>query len=231
LKGFKAILLDLDGTLIDVDLKKFIPSYIDLLAKSVVEIIPKRKFVSLLMTASAKIEMNDGSETNEEVFRKTFFPLEGHEREEIEPIFMEFYAKEFNNLKQYTQKKPEAREVVKYLIDKGYDIVIATTPVLPLTAIQQRLDWAGVGDLHYKFITSYENMRASKPNPIYYRQIIDYLGYEPEQCLMVGDEDKDMAARQVGCSTFLIKSQNTNQIQEIYHPDYEGELRDLKKLL
>ena len=42
---FKAILFDLDGTLIDVDLKKFIPSYLKLLAGSISHLVPPDKVI------------------------------------------------------------------------------------------------------------------------------------------------------------------------------------------
>jgi len=40
----KAILFDLDGTLIDVDLNQFIPGYLKLLAKSVAHLIPLKRW-------------------------------------------------------------------------------------------------------------------------------------------------------------------------------------------
>ena len=107
------------------------------------------------------------------------------------------------------------------------EVVIATTPVIPLTAIQQRLDWAGVGDFTYKLITSIENMRANKPSPVYYHQIFNILKVAPEECLMIGDEDKDMQAAKYGCQTFLVPSENTNIEEGTPEPSYKGPLKDL----
>ena len=47
-----AVAFDLDGTLIDVDLNQFIPSYLKLLANSVAQLIPPKKFVSALEPAA-----------------------------------------------------------------------------------------------------------------------------------------------------------------------------------
>ena len=35
---------------------------------------------------------------------------------------------------------------MKYVFDEGFDVVIATTPLLPKIAVEERLHWAGVGD-------------------------------------------------------------------------------------
>jgi FMN phosphatase YigB (HAD superfamily) len=231
LKKIKAILFDLDGTLIDVDLKGFIPSYMELLSEKFKHLIRPSKFISLLLEASNQIDQNDGKMTNEEIFEHIFFPLNGHSREEVDYLFDDFYNTEFIKLKIYTKIKQDARSVVSKAFESGYDVVIATTPVIPLTAIQQRLDWAGVGDFNYKFITTIENMRANKPNKIYFTQIFNMLGVKPSECLMVGDENKDMVASKFGCETFLVPSNNTNLESTTPTPTYQGELKDLLPLL
>ena len=172
-----------------------------------------------------------GKDTNDTIFAKHFFPIEGYSRDEIQPFFDKFYEKDFIKLKKYTKKKPESRNVVQHAFDLGYDVIIATTPVLPLTAIHQRLNWAGVGDFKYKLITTIENSRATKPNLMYYRQIVEFLGYPPESCLMVGDEDKDMVAAKINCLTFLNHSSNTKITPNMPKPTFQGKLLDLKKLL
>ncbi|TFG23281.1 MAG: hypothetical protein EU532_13605, partial [Promethearchaeota archaeon] len=173
LEDVKAILFDLDGTLINVDLKKFIPNYMKLLSEKFKHIIRPSKFISLLLEASNRIDQNNGKVINEELFEQVFFPLNGYSREEVNPILNDFYENDFIKLRIHTEVKPDARLVVSKAFEKGYEVVIATTPVIPLTAIQQRLEWAGVGDFNYKFITSIENMRANKPHKFYYTQIFN----------------------------------------------------------
>ncbi|MHA2430470.1 MAG: HAD family hydrolase [Promethearchaeota archaeon] len=225
--SLKAILFDLDGTLINVDLKRFIPGYLKLLASSISHLVPPQKVITKILKASEAVNRNNGQKTNEQVFHESFFPIEGYNIEDILPFFNRFYETKFSELRQYTSKKPEASSIMNIVFEKGYDVVIATTPVLPLTAIQQRLDWAGVGDFKYSLITTIENSRANKPNLTYYRQIIDYLGYSAKDCLMVGDEDKDMVAKDIGCQTFLVYSSNTELNSEIPEPNYKGILNDI----
>jgi FMN phosphatase YigB (HAD superfamily) len=227
----KAVLFDLDGCLIDVDLKKFIPSYLKLLSDSVAHLIPPRKFISKMLKASEVVNSNSGKITNEQVYSEVFFPIEGYSKEEIEPYFTSFYENDFIQLKKYTNKKPVAREVVKTLFEKNYKVVIATTPVIPLSAIQQRLEWAGVGDFQYDLITSYENSYATKPNLLYYENIFKFLGIPAENCMMVGDEHKDMVCKKLGSQTFFIEGQNSNLTTETPEPTYRGSLRDLLNIL
>jgi FMN phosphatase YigB (HAD superfamily) len=227
----KAILFDLDGTLIEVEMDKFIPQYLKLLASNVTHLVRSSKFISKLMIASEAVDKNDGSKTNEEVFEETFFPLIGYTREEINPYIDKFYEKDFPKLRQYTRQKPDARKVMETAFDKGYDIVIATTPLLPETAIRQRLEWAGVADFPYKLITSLENSRANKPSLLYYEFIIKSIDHSAEACLMVGDEDKDMVAALLGIKTYFIKSSRSKLGTDTPEPNYIGTLGDLEKML
>jgi len=227
----EAILFDLDGTLIEIDLKKFVPGYVKLLSDYVKEYVTRKKFIPRLLEASNRLENNNGDATNEEVFAAYFFPIEGYTREDLEPRFMQFYKEEFHKLKQYAKKKPEARPTVKKAFENGYKVVIATTPLLPETAIRQRLEWGDLGDFDYELITSYDQVSATKPNLLYFRNIAEKINISPENCLMVGDEDKDMVAAKLGCKTFLVESENTDLSSETPEPNFRGTLSDLKELL
>ncbi|TFG23216.1 MAG: HAD family hydrolase [Promethearchaeota archaeon] len=227
----KAILFDLDGTLLEINLNLFIRDYLKGLSASIAHIIPQKKLIPHLMKVSKIMENNDGKETNEILFKKSFFPLIGYSQEEIEPLFMNYYEQGFSKLKHHAKKKPEARPLMSYLFDKGYDVVIATTPLLPKTAIEQRLEWAEVDDFPYKLITSYEIMKATKPNLLYFKQILEIIGRPPEACLMVGDENKDMVAAHLGIQTFLITSPETKLNPSTPEPSYRGTLAEVMALI
>ena len=185
------------------------------------------------MKVSKAIEDNNSGKKNAEVYTDTFFPLDGYKMEDLKPFFDKFYENDFSKLKQYARKKPEARAVVQKAFEKGYDVIIATTPLLPATAIEQRLEWAGVADFPYRLITTIENSHATKSltHLIYYDQILDKIGYPADACLMVGDEDKDLVAKRCGLKTFLIEHKNKKFGPEIPEPTYTGSLSDLKSLL
>ncbi len=229
---FKAILFDLDGTLLEHDMRNdFIPQYFALLTRHLAAWIPPDKLVACVMRGSDAMTGNDGGRTNEEAFAEVFYPLVGHSREEIEPHFMDFYTHVFPTLRRYTAPKPEARLAVQTAFDKGYDVVIATNPHFPAIATQHRLAWAGVEDFPYRKVTSYENSCFAKPSLGYYQEILDELGCAPEEALMVGDEAMDMVAARLGCVTFLVPSAATKMEEIDPTPAYQGTLADVIALL
>jgi len=229
--AIKAILFDLDGTLLDNNMDVFLPHYFKLLSARVAHLLPPDQFMACLMQASDAMVTNDGRATNEEVFAAAFYPLIGRPREEVEPIFLAFYADDFPKLRQYTRRKPEARQVVQQAFDLGCDVVIATNPLFPFTAVRQRLEWAGVADFPYGLVTTYENSRAAKPNLLYYEQILESIGQPPAASLVVGDEDTDMVAAHLGCPTFLVPGPRTALDPGAPEPSYRGTLADLGALL
>jgi HAD superfamily hydrolase (TIGR01549 family) len=174
---------------------------------------------------------NDGRDTNAAVFARAFYPVGDYRRQDIEPLLEDFYAHDFPKLRRYTRRDPHARRVVQAALDQGYDVVIATNPLFPATAVQQRMAWAGVDDLPYRRVTTYENSRAAKPNLLYFEHLLDMLDCPAERCMMVGDEDMDMVAAHLGCRTFLVPGPRTELAPTTPQPDYRGTLADLYDLL
>ncbi len=227
----QAILFDLDGTLLDADMDIFIPHYFEALSARVAHLVPPARFIPCLIQATRKMMANDGRDTNAAVFAQAFYPLVGRSRQELEPVFLDFYANDFPKLRRHTRRKPKARQVVQMAFDRDYDVIIATNPLFPATAIQQRMAWAGVDGFPYRLVTTYENSRATKPNLLYYQQILEAIGQPPQACLMVGDEDMDMVAAHLGCHTFLVPGPRTDLDPTTPEPTYRGSLADLATLL
>jgi FMN phosphatase YigB (HAD superfamily) len=88
---------------------------------------------------------------------------------------------------------------------RGLRLVLATNPIFPAVATHSRVRWAGLTPEDFNHITTYENSRFCKPNPAYYRDILDNLGLKAEECVMVGnDEGEDGAAALLGLPVFLL---------------------------
>jgi HAD superfamily hydrolase (TIGR01549 family) len=193
---FKAILFDLDDTLLANSIETFIPAYFQALGEYVAHLIPPERLVSEIMRATRAMEQNDGTGlTNQETFASVFYPAVGYKQEELEPVFAKFYTNEFPKLRNLTQPIPEARLLVEWAFGRGLQVVIATNPVFPHLAIEQRLDWANVPvtEFDYALVTSYENTHATKASPAYYEEVVAQLDCEPKECLMVGDDwERDM---------------------------------------
>jgi len=231
-RKIRAVLFDLDGTLLENNVSVFFDTYFRRLAEWVGHLIPPDEFLTHLHAATGAMLKNDGARTNETVFAETFYPLIGHPRAEMEPLFMDFYTRAFPGLREYTVRRPEASRVVGRAIELGLDVVVATNPLFPDTAIRQRLEWSGAADFPYRLITTYENSRTCKPNLTYFRQIAEYLGYAPEECLMVGDEEWDMAAGNLGCLTYLVPGVNTRKrLPDAPEPAYRGTLGEVIEVI
>jgi len=218
MSSLRALLLDLDNTLLQNDMEDFIPAYLSALGQHMAGVLPPKLLVQHLLRATdAMIADEDLGCSNMAAFDAVFFPAVGRSREELEPLFDDFYADVFPRLRGLTRPDPAARSLVEWAFGQGFQIVIATNPLFPLTAIEQRLEWAGVPaqEFSYDLITSYENMHAAKPHPSYYREIADQLGRRPEECLMVGDDWKmDIGpALQTGMYGFWIDQSGENPAQ------------------
>ena len=202
----KYVLFDLDGTLLPLDQDVFVKAYFKELLK---RICPLGYTPDTLQKAvwhgMERMLKNDGSRTNEAVFWECFQQDCGEGILQHKPVFDDFYRTDFNKVKAVCSFTPKAQETVTLLRDRGLHIVTATLPVFPLSAIEARLQWAGVDPSQMAYITSYENSSFSKPNPAYYREILTRLGASPEECLMVGNSvEEDMVAAQEGLSVFLL---------------------------
>ena len=200
-----AILFDLDGTLLDLDMRSFISEYFRTLAAHVARAVPPDRFLRELLAGTDAMLANRGSDrTNQEVFRDWFFPRVGASESELAPVFEDFYRTRFPDLRPHARALPEAPAVVAALQAMGFKTAVATNPVFPRLAIEERLRWGGLADLPFDLITSYELMHACKPHPEYFREVARRVGCRPEECLMVGNDvvlDLE-GARGVGMQTF-----------------------------
>jgi len=234
--AIKALLLDLDGTLLRNDMEQFVPAYLEAAGRFLGNRIAPERLIRELLRATRIMAANRGDgATNEEVFAATFYPAVGVDRAELEPLFMRFYSEEFPGLRRFTQAVPEAPKLVRWAFECGLKVVVATNPLFPRTAIEQRLEWAGVGvDAHpYALVTTYENMHASKENPAYYREVLDRIGCSPEACLMVGDDwvwDMENASK-LGIGGWWVAPEDEPRPAESGSLFGQGTLADLWRLI
>ena len=230
----KTVLFDLDDTLLDNAMETFLPRYLEALTPRMAHLIPPGRFMEQLLSSTRAMAGNtDPTRTNRQVFTEDFFPKVGHPLEVLMPVFDDFYAHDFGRLRIYTRAKPEARAIMKEVFAQGYTVVIATNPVFPLTAIEQRLEWAGVRDFDYALITSYENMHASKPHLAYYREILGKIGCRADECLMVGNSfEEDIApATKLGIRAFWVVEAKPDTTNPTLQAVRQGSLADFGRLI
>ena len=204
--SIKAVLFDLDGTLLPMDLDVFIKGYFSSLTKGMAARgFDAKKFSRALLAGVDAMMKNDGGCTNEDLFWQTFEGVYGEEARSREPLFNDFYNNEFQTLSSLCGVIEDAARAVRTIRDMGYRVVLATNPVFPPIAIESRMRWAGLEPSDFELYTTYANSSYTKPNPKYYLEIAEKLGLDPSECLMVGnDTTDDMVAEKVGMSVYLL---------------------------
>lgn len=209
----KAVLFDLDGTLLPMDQDEFVKGYFRLLAKKLAPYgYEPDALVKAVWHGTAAMVKNDGSCTNEEVFWKDFTNIFGEKARSHEPVFAEYYEKDFQQVKDICGFTPKAAETVRSLKSAGVRVALATNPVFPAVATESRIRWAGLEPEEFELYTTYENIGFCKPNLEYYREILRRMELDAANCLMVGnDVDEDMVAGQLGMEVFLLTDHLINK--------------------
>lgn len=204
---YKAIMFDLDGTLVPMDMKEFTEGYFVGLGKKLAPFnFEHKELVDAIWTGTAAMVKNDGSRTNREAFWETFEKITGKPGKEVDPYCLSFYENEFIEAKCFTQDNPLAKEAVKIAHEKAEKVVLATNPLFPMAGQITRLKWIDLTPEDFLFVTAYEDCVNCKPNPAYFLYVCEKAGVKPEECLMIGnDENEDMyAASSVGMDCYLV---------------------------
>lgn len=232
-KKYSALLVDLDGTLLKIELERFILAYVDALSNRFIDLVVKEDFIRHLFTAtSMMVTNNDPRVNNEKAFYDVFCPLIGQPLDKIEPIIDHFYQTDFPALSCWGSEQPAAKAVVEAARAKEIPLVLATNPIFPATATLQRLAWGGLRAEDFVLITTMEKMHFCKPNPHYYLEITEKIGCPPERCLMAGNDTlEDLVAAEVGMDTFLVEDFILHRQGTDYKYDYRGSLEDYLALI
>lgn len=207
MKKITTVLFDLDGTLIRMDQDKFIELYFS----SIIEKLSALGYDARLIYASLSDAVratlkNDGSCTNEERFWSAFLSAAPGLREEVKDILDDYYSTDFVRVIDATCKKyPRAREVLDTVGRLGLRPILATNPLFPIIATYRRMELGGLFPDDFEYITAYENSSFCKPNPDYFRELVDKLGISPDECVMIGNDTRDdFSAHALGIPVFIL---------------------------
>ena len=230
----KAILFDLDGTLLPMDQMGFVKEYLKHLSKwmMVKGYDPEALNAAVWKGTEAAIK-NDGSCTNEERFWQVFAGILGEKVLADKPYIDEFYVEEFNKARTSCGFDERAKKVIGFVKTKFDKVILATNPVFPQMATFHRINWAGMDKNDFDRVTAYENSSFAKPNVAYYKEILDKMGLEAKDCIMVGnDVDEDMRpASALGMKVFQVKDYHINRSNSDISIYPQGTLDDLLEWL
>lgn len=229
----KHLLFDMDGTLVPIDMDFFFQDYLSALSAKFTEFIPAAEFKEHLMASTMVMVHNqERNLTNEEVFWQDFPPRIGFSRSFLEPILLGFYQNEYCALGKNVSSTGQIRELLTFALAKGFKVTIATNPIFPHYALIERLSWINCHDLPYQMVTSMESMHFCKPNPAYYQEILDLLGAEAQECIMIGNDfEEDMVASVLGMKTCLVTDLLISRDKLKIEPDYRCRVNELKTII
>ena len=212
----KAILFDLDGTLLPMDQEVFVRDYLGRMAAFLAPHgYDPQSLIKAVWAGTGAMVKNDGKALNEDVFWYVFNSILGRDAKQDLALFEEFYRTEFQKAKDSCGFNPAAVEAIRQIKDMGYRLILATNPLFPAIATYSRARWAGLNPEDFELVTTYENSRFCKPNPDYYREILGKIALDGSQCLMVGnDVGEDMIAGTLGMKTFLLTDCLINKTAE-----------------
>lgn len=200
------ILFDLDGTLLPMDQDAFLKHYFSLMVRHMVPHgYDANTLVQSIWKATEAMVMNDGSVTNAERLWQVFESFFGEGARRDEELFLQYYRTAFQDVQNTCGFDLRAKEAIRAVKNMGFRVALATNPLFPAVATHSRIRWAGLQAEDFELVTTYENSRSCKPNPQYYRDVIQAMGVTAEECVMVGnDVTEDMVAESLGMKVFLL---------------------------
>src|SRR5690606_29570504 len=102
----------------------------------------------------------------------------------------QFYAEVFPTLQAHTSARPAVPGLIESLAARPARLVLATNPLFPRTAIEQRLVWAGsqLAEPTFARIACMEECHFTKPRPDYFSELLAAFGWPEGPVVIVGDD-------------------------------------------
>ncbi|MCD6105477.1 MAG: HAD hydrolase-like protein [Thermosipho sp. (in: Bacteria)] len=199
------IFLDYDGTLVEERSEEFYKLYFKLLSKK--SKLPFEKIYNLVMESVNETLEND--DENITLFEK-FLEIISHKssigKNYWLEFFIDFYQNEFNEIKKVTIPKDN---IIKKIKKTDHQLIFASNPLFPKIAVEKRISFAGLSPNNFIYISHMENSHFAKPNPKFFKEILNSLNLDPKNCVMIGDSDFDKASELVN-----IKFIHINETEE-----------------
>ncbi|MCG3252630.1 MAG: HAD family hydrolase [Candidatus Heimdallarchaeota archaeon] len=237
------VLFDMDSTLNSIDEIEFSQKYFKMLHERFFSEFELQFFYNSLTDITTKVMLSRSPrELAVKTFMKEMSKRYKKPQKKLYEDFKDFYATDYNQLKEFVRPAEGSQEAVQTCFDKGHTVVIATTPVFTEAAIMKRLMWSGMGEFTFKLVTHAENMHFSKPREEFYLEILKKIKKKPGECIMVGNEFMGdvYSPTKIGMKTFyaplrpdnedLFISPELKRFSKI-KPTYKGKLPDFTMIV
>lgn len=203
----KAVFFDLDGTLLPLNEEEFTKIYFSLISKRMIPLgYEPEELISVIWAGTKAMYKNDGSKTNEEVFWDVFKSHYGIEKMKDKEYIDEFYTNEFRKTKESCEENPLAKDIISFCKDNNLLVVLSTNPIFPKTGTMTRMSYIGLKEEDFDYVTYYENSSYCKPNPMYFKKLLNKFNLKPEEVIVFGNntyEDGE-CAKLCGIECFMV---------------------------
>ncbi|OUO35616.1 HAD family hydrolase [Olsenella sp. An290] len=210
----RAVLFDLDDTLLSLNLSAFITRYVAGASHLLGEVARMSPLSLGLPYVRAFLALEDAGRTdaltNEQLFNKVIYdatgiPLDDPALRDL----MTYYEREivpgFAGGLVGARQQEGARDLVERVGELGLTCALATNPTFSLACDEARMGWAGLRTEDFALVSTYSNTTRCKPSARYYQEVADALGVRLDECLMVGNDVKrDFARPDCGLRTAYV---------------------------
>ena len=203
----KAVLFDLDGTLLPMSEDEFVKLYFGALCKKVAPYgYDSEEFVKVIWAGTKAMAKNDGSKTNEEAFWQNFAAHYGEQKLNDKKYFDDFYLNEFKCTKACVKENPYLSDILTLIKNLGLKVILATNPLFPKEGTYTRMGYLGLTPQDFEYISTYENSHYAKPNPQYFVEILDKHNLKPDEVIYFGNSESEdlIPATSLGIRTYLV---------------------------
>ncbi|MCI1665595.1 MAG: HAD family hydrolase [Atopobiaceae bacterium] len=235
----KAVLFDMDDTLLSINLTAFIASYVSRKARLLAE-VSSSSVVSMGMPFARSYlaissDSRQDSLTNEQLFNETFLtetgiPLDDPVIADAVDCFDAEVTPTLNGRTVHAVPRRGGRKAVEAARKLGLTVALATNPSFSEACVRARMGWADVEDVPFARISHMANSTRMKPDARYYEEFVSALGLSCEECLMVGnDATRDFPRPDCGLVTAYVG--HARPKRAIWRGDMERLSRDLPFLI
>lgn len=231
----KAVLFDLDDTLLDINLIAFVARYAlgqaRILARATRTPLPVASCALTRAYLSIDSQTRRDGLTNAQLFEHTLSRRLGTDVSlpELQDA-LAFYDEQCVPRMQEGLVSARPRKGAQAILDAarslGLTVALATNPCFTPMVDKVRLSWADLDPTQFARISHLENSSRTKPSAHYYQEFITHLGLTPQECLMVGnDASRDFPRPACGLATAYVGHGFTRK------GVYAGHLRELARRL
>ena len=240
----KAVVFDMDETLLDINLSAFIAIYARDYANLLARIGRGNPLSAAARLGGALFDLNANrragtdNRTNGAFFREAIERRCGVKLDDsIVADAFTYYEREIlpqrNDGIIDAHPREGSLEALDVVFAHGLRCALLTNPSFTKTCIECRMGWGGLTDVPFERVTHMDNSTRCKPDPTYYLENLQIMGLEPHEVLMVGNDPRrdfptpdcgiqtayvgrGKPARALWSGTMLEFAQNFDRIEELF---------------